>query len=62
MYGLMWVFCEWADKIKARKFVPQQVVKNKIQYFIISLPSIKKKKSNSLFSFIILMSCSYYFK
>ena len=58
----MWVFCEWADKIKAQKFVPQQVVKNKIQYFIISLPSIKKKKSNSLFFFIILMSCSYYFK
>ena len=24
MCGLMWVFCEWANKIKARKFVPQQ--------------------------------------
>ena len=23
MCGLMWVFCEWANKIKARKFVPQ---------------------------------------
>ena len=43
----MWVFCEWADKIKAQKFVPQQVVKNKIKYFIISLPSIKKKKIKS---------------
>ena len=49
MYGLMWVFCEWANKIKAQKFVPHQVVKNKIQYFIISLPSIKKKIKFSLF-------------
>ena len=45
----MWVFCEWADKIKAQKFVPQQVVKNKIKYFIISLPSIKKKIKFPLF-------------
>ena len=48
----MWVFCERADKIKAQKFVPQQVVKNKIQYFIISLPSIKKK--NQILSFSLL--------
>ena len=25
MCGLMWVFCEWANKIKARKFVPQHL-------------------------------------
>ena len=24
MCGLMWVFCEWTNKIKARKFVSQQ--------------------------------------
>ena len=24
MCGLMWVLCEWANKIKVRKFVPQQ--------------------------------------
>ena len=28
MCGLMWVFCEWANKIKARKFVPQQTSRN----------------------------------
>ena len=27
MCGLMWVFCEWTSKIKARKFVPQQSFK-----------------------------------
>ena len=26
MCGLMWVFCEWADEIKALKFVPQHIV------------------------------------
>ena len=25
MYELMWVFCEWANKIKAQKFVPQHL-------------------------------------
>ena len=25
MCGLMWVFCDWTNKIKARKFVPQQI-------------------------------------
>ena len=25
MCGLMCVFCEWASKIKARKFVPQHL-------------------------------------
>ena len=24
MCELMWVFCEWANKIKAQNFVPQQ--------------------------------------
>ena len=24
MLGLMWVFCEWVNEIKAQKFVPQQ--------------------------------------
>ena len=25
IYGPVWVFCEWANKIKARKFVPQHL-------------------------------------
>ena len=32
MCGLMWVFCEWANKIKARKFVPQQGQRSRISW------------------------------
>ena len=33
MCGLMWVFCEWTNKIKALKVVPQQYDTKKVKFY-----------------------------